>query len=134
MKKEFSKHWVASRQPRKQRKYKYNAPAHLRGGMISSHLGKSLRAEYKKRSVPLRKGDEVIVMRGEHRKKSGKVSRVDRKKYKVYVEGIKTKKVSGQEVEIPFDSSNLIISKLILEDKERARSLRRGKTSTKTES
>jgi large subunit ribosomal protein L24 len=92
--------------------------------MLSAHLSKELRLQYKRRSFPLRVGDEVRVAVGEHAGKTGKVTKVDLSSLKVYI-GIKRKKVSGQEVEIPFDPSNLIITKLNLEDKKRERALRK---------
>ncbi|MFH0832675.1 MAG: 50S ribosomal protein L24 [Candidatus Aenigmatarchaeota archaeon] len=125
MKKEFSKFWVRSTQPRKQRKYRYNAPMHIRQKLVSAHLDKKLRDEYKKRSISLRKGDEVMVMRGEFRKKTGTVARIDLKRLKIFVDGIKKKKVSGQEVDAALEPSNVKIIKLNLDDKMRKKILLR---------
>ena len=125
MKKAFSRHWVSSKQPRKQRKYRYNAPLHLRQKMISVHLDKALRKMYKKRSIPVRTGDEVIIVRGEFRKERGKVTKVDMKKLKIYIDSAKRKKVSGQEVEAAIDPSNAMITKLDADDKKRQKFLRR---------
>ena len=73
---------------------------------------------------------------GEHKGKKGKVSKIDLKKVKIYIEGVKVKKVSGQEAEIPIDPSNVVITKLFLEDAKRKQSMQRTfqKSSTKTES
>jgi large subunit ribosomal protein L24 len=125
MKRKFSNHWKSSKQPRKQRKFRHNAPLHVRQKLVSATLDKSLRKEFKTRSLPVRKNDEVQVMRGEFKKMKGKVSRVDLKKMKVYVEGIKRKKSSGQEVLIPIDPSNVKIVKLYTDDKKRLKSGRR---------
>ena len=125
MKKEFSPHWISSKQPRKQRKYRYNAPLHRRRPMVSVHLHKSLRKEYSKRALPARKGDEVKIMRGRFSGTSGKISRVDLKTLKVYVDNAKVKKVSGQEVEAPLDPSNLVITKLEFDDKRRRTFIKR---------
>ena len=134
MKKEYSSHWVSSKQPRKQRKYRYNAPTHKRRIMVSMHLQKSLRKEYNKRSLPARKGDEVRIMRGRFSGTTGKISRVDLKKLKVYVDTAKVKKVSGQEVEAALDPSNMMITKLEFDDKRRRTFLKRKpKVETKTE-
>lgn len=89
--------------------------------MLSAHLQKNLRKEVGKRSLPLRKGDEVEVMRGEFKGRRGNVSDIDMKKLKIYIENIKVKKVSGQEVQVPVDPSNVMITKLNLDDKERKR-------------
>ena len=121
MKKQWSKKWVSSTQPRKQRKYRYNAPNHIRHKFLSAHLSKELRKQFKKRSIPLRKGDEVEVMVGTFRKTRGLVERVDMKRLKVYVEGVKVKKVDGSQVSKSINPSNLKIVKLNLSDKMRVR-------------
>jgi len=93
MKKEFSTSWLSSKQPRKQRKYRFNAPLHLKHRFLSSNLSKELRKKYSKRNLPLRKGDEVLVMRGAFKKKKAKVSKVNLKRTRVVLEGIqRTKK------------------------------------------
>jgi large subunit ribosomal protein L24 len=114
-----------SKKPRKQRKFLYTAPLHIRRKLLSAHLSKELRQKYKTRSMPIRKGDEVEVMRGEFKKKRGKVSRVDLKKYKVYIEGMTIKRTDGTERLIPFHPSNLKIINLNLDDKRRVKILER---------
>jgi large subunit ribosomal protein L24 len=116
-----------SKKPRKQRKFLYKAPLHIRRKMISAHLSKELREKYKRRSFPLRKGDEVKVMRGEFKGTIGKIVRVDTKKYKVYVDTVKKKRSVGTEYLVPVSPSNLMITKLNLEDKYRLKMLERGK-------
>jgi len=119
MKKIWSPKWVASSQPRKQRKYRHNAPLHVRRKFLSAHLSKELRKEFGKRSVPLRKGDEVVVMKGGFKGFKGNVERVDMSASKVYVDGMKRKKVDGSEIAVPVHASNVMITKLTLEDKMR---------------
>ena len=119
MKKSWSPKWVGSSQPRKQRKYRYNAPLHARRKFLSAHLSKELRERYGKRSIPLRKGDDVVVMKGGFRGFTGSVDRVDMSTSKVYIEGVKRKKVDGSEITVPIDPSNVMITKLTLEDKMR---------------
>ncbi len=131
MKKTYSPAWKSSIQRRKQRKYRYNAPLHARHAMLSAHLSKELRKELGFRSMPLRKGDEVTIMNGENRKMKGSIMRVDMKNLKVYVEGIKKRKVSGQEVEIPLEPSNLKITRLNLEDPKRKKIVERKKGAAK---
>jgi large subunit ribosomal protein L24 len=79
-----------SSKPSKQRKYYFNAPLHRIGVMMSAHLSDKLREELGIRSLPVRKGDKVRVVRGDikYRLKEGKVIRVDRKKRRIYIEGI----------------------------------------------
>jgi large subunit ribosomal protein L24 len=114
-----------SKKARKQRKFLFTAPLHLRRKMLSAHLSKELREKYKRRSLPLRKGDEVEIMRGEFKGKKGKISRVDLKNYKVYVEGITRKRTTGIEVQVPIHPSNLRIINLNLNDKKRLEAIER---------
>lgn len=119
MKNFWSPKWASSTQPRKQRKYRYNAPLHIRRKFISAHLSKELREKFGKRSVPLRKGDEVLIMRGAFKGFRGNVERIDLKKSRIYIEGVKRKKVDGSEVLVPIHPSNTMITKLSLDDKRR---------------
>jgi large subunit ribosomal protein L24 len=119
MKQEWSRRWVSSVQPRKQRKYRYNAPLHVRQGFVSATLSKALRERFGKRNMALRKGDEVEVMRGSFRGQRGNIDRVDLSKAKIYVDEIKVKKSDGSEVMRALQPSNLRIIKLNLDDKKR---------------
>ena len=125
MKKEFSKSWKSSKQPRRQRKYRYNAPLHIKGKFMSVHLSKELREKYGKRNTAIRNGDTVKVLRGQFKGKTGKIDRVDLKKTKVYIVGIEVSKKDGTKAFCPFTPSNLIITELNLEDKKRVKSLER---------
>lgn len=128
MKKTFSKDWGSSTQPRKQRKYRAHAPRHIRKKFMSVHLDKELRKEYKKRSLQVKKGDEVVVMRGAHTKQKGKVLELDLTNLKIYVEGIKTKKITGEEVPLALEPSNLKLVKVVMDDARRSKFIKRKKT------
>ncbi len=125
MKKQFSKHWKASKQPRKQRKYLAKAPLHIKRKLFSAHLIKELRKKYQRRSFPLRKGDTVKITRGSFKGKSGKIAGLDSRRMKVFIEAIQRAKKDGTKVNIFFDSSNLQIQELNLDDKERIKSIER---------
>ena len=114
-----------SKKARKQRKFLYNAPLHLRRKMLAAHLSKELREKYKRRSLPVRKGDEVIVMRGKLKGKTGKIGRINLNKYRVYIEGITRKRTVGTEVQVSIHPSNLQITNLNLADKKRIKILER---------
>ena len=75
-------------QPRKQRKALYTAPLHIRRKIMSANLSKDLRADIGKRSLPIRVGDKVQVVRGDFKGHEGKVESIDAKRYKVTVEGV----------------------------------------------
>jgi large subunit ribosomal protein L24 len=114
-----------SKKPRKQRKFLYTVPLHLKRKMLASHLSKVLREKYKKRSMPIRKGDEVLVMRGKFKGKTGKISRIDMKSLRVYIDGVSRKRTIGTEVQVPVYPSNLQITNLTLDDKRRVKILER---------
>ena len=119
MKKKFSTAWKASKQPRKQRKYKANAPLHLRKKVLSVSLSKDLKKKYGIRNIPLRKEDMIKVLRGKFKKKQGKVKSIKLKLEKIYIEGIQTKKNDGSKVDVPLRASNLQIIELNTDDKRR---------------
>ena len=100
-------------------------PLHLKHKLMSAHLSKELRAKYKRRSFPLKKGDTVKVTKGEFRGKTGKINIADLKKLRVAVEGLQKQKKDGTKVNVYFRPSNLIMTELNLEDKERDKALKR---------
>ncbi len=119
MKRAFSSSWKGSSQVRKQRKYRHNAPLHTRNSFLNAHLSKELRAKYGTRSVSIRKGDEVSVMRGTFAKKKAKVSIVDLRRGRVVLEGITRTKKDGSKTNAFFRPHVLSIVALALDDKRR---------------
>lgn len=115
----YSNTWKKSRQPRKQRKYRYLAPFHVLTKFLSATLNKDLRKKHGMRSIPLRNGDKVKVLRGQHKGKTGSITQVNRKKSKVFIGGIERTKTDGNKSFIPLDPSNLMITDLNLQDKRR---------------
>jgi len=114
-----------SKQPRKQRKARYNAPLHIRHKFMSAALSDELRDKYGKRSFPLRKGDTVRVVRGDDKGKEGKVRTVDLKGEKITVEGVVVARSDLSEVPRTVHPSNVVITKLELKDKLRESALGR---------
>jgi large subunit ribosomal protein L24 len=119
MEKEFSTSWKASKQPRKQRKFRFNAPLHIRGRMIISPLSKDLRKKYGMRSLRVKKGDKVKIMRGQFKGKEGKVDKVDLKKYKIIIDKAEVVKKDGSKTFYPIDPSNVMIIDANSDDKKR---------------
>jgi large subunit ribosomal protein L24 len=111
--------------PTKQRKMLYQAPAHVRHRLLGAHLSQELRATHIARSIPVRSGDTIRVMRGDHKGFEGKISRIDLKKYRIYVEGLTREKVDGTTIFVPVHPSKLLITRLNLDDKWRKRILER---------
>ena len=114
-----------SKKPKKQRKYIRTAALHVRRKLMAGHLSSELRKQHSRRSVPVRKGDEVVVMRGKFKKRSGKIARVNTKKYRVYIEGLMIRRTDGTERQAPLHPSNLKITKLNLQDRRRVAALKR---------
>ena len=125
MKTKFSSSWIKSKQPRKQRKYRHNAPLHIKQKFVSAHLSKELHKKYGKRSMNLRKGDSVKIMRGQFKNKTGKIEEVGLKKIRAYVSGIEFVKKDGTKSRYPIHPSNLMITELNLDDKMRNKILER---------
>ena len=118
-KKKFSTSWKASSQPRKQRKYRYNAPLHVRQKLVHVHLSKELRQKHGSRAMQVRKGDKVKVLRGKFRKQEGKVERVELKRERLFVTGMDYTKKNGTKILVPLRPSNLMIVALDMADKRR---------------
>ncbi len=125
MKTKFSASWKKSKQPRKQRKYRYNAPLHVKQKFMHSRLSKELQKKYEKKTFSLRKGDKVKVIRGQFRKHENKIEEVNLKKCRVYVTGIEITKKDGNKTRYLIHPSNLIITELNMDDKMREKVLNR---------
>jgi len=97
MEKLFSKSWKSSKQARKQRKYLYNSPLHIRRKFVSSLLSNELRKKIGKRNIPISKDDEVKILRGQYKGKIGKITRVNVKKIRVYVDQAYRLKLDGSK-------------------------------------
>src|SRR3989344_3542838 len=117
--KKFSTSWKRSTQPRKQRKFRYNAPLHVRQKLVHVHLSKDLRQKHGTRVMQVRKGDKVKVLRGKFKKQEGKVERVELKRERLFVNGMEYTKKNGTKVPVPLRPSNLMIVVLDMTDKRR---------------
>ncbi|KAJ9130159.1 hypothetical protein NKR23_g12325 [Pleurostoma richardsiae] len=109
---------------RKSRKAHFSAPSSVRRVIMSAPLSKELREKYNVRSIPIRKDDEVQIVRGSNKDKEGKVTSVYRLKYVIHVERVTREKTSGQSVPLGIHPSNVVITKLKL-DKDREAILER---------
>ncbi|KAG7006515.1 protein arginine N-methyltransferase skb1 [Physcia stellaris] len=109
---------------RKSRKAHFSAPSSVRRVIMSAPLNKELRDKHKVRSIPIRKDDEVTIMRGAYKGREGTISSVYRLKYVVHIKGIVREKTNGQSVPIGVHPSKVVITKLKL-DKDREKILER---------
>ncbi|NWF87027.1 50S ribosomal protein L24 [Candidatus Bathyarchaeota archaeon] len=113
--------------PSKQRKMVFQAPTHMRYKLFAAPLSPELKTSHGVNSLPVRSGDTVRVMRGDNKGFEGKITRVDRRKYKIYVEGLTREKVDGTTIFIPVHPSKVMITRLNLDDKWRKKILERKK-------
>ena len=91
---------------------------------MSCSLSKELQQKYNVRSMPVRKDDEVMVVRGIYKNREGKVTACYRRKYVIHVERMTRDKVNSAQVNVGVQPSNCIITKLKL-DKDRKTILER---------
>ena len=113
--------------PGKQRKMLYNAPLHIRQKIMVAHLSQELIASKGIKSLPLRKGDTIQVIRGDNKGFEGKISRVDLKRYRIFIEGLTREKVDGTNIFVSVHPSKVILKKLNLDDKWRKAIIERKK-------
>ncbi|WP_298669578.1 50S ribosomal protein L24 [uncultured Methanofollis sp.] len=114
---------IASKQPRKQRKVRYNAPSHQMSMFLSAPLAKELREVYKRRTVRVVTGDTVKVLRGDHAGTEGVVDSVYAKTGTLRVHGVTVTKTDGTEVPRPVNASNVMVTKLNTKDPRRVAKL-----------
>ncbi len=119
MKSNFSTSWKGSTQTRKQRKYIHQAPAHIRAKFVSASIHKALREKYRARSLPLRKGDKVKILRGSSRGKEATVERVDRTRRIIFLDTLRVSRRDGSEVPVGIAPSNLQIISVVGDDARR---------------
>ena len=86
--------------------------------MPSAHLSDELSQKYGRKAVLVCAGDTVVVTRGQEsiRGIEGKVIEVFTKTGRVTIHGITVKQADGTQVAFPVHASNLVITKLNLED------------------
>ncbi|KAF1956123.1 ribosomal protein L24 [Byssothecium circinans] len=116
-------HSIASSR-RKSRKAHFSAPSSVRRVNMSAPLSKELREKHNVRSIPVRKDDEIQIVRGTHKGREGKVASVYRLKYVLHINGVVREKTNGQSVPVPIAPSKVVVTKLKL-DKDRENILER---------
>jgi len=110
---------MKSKKPGKQRKERFNAPLHKLQKYMHAPLSKELQEEMKTRSAQLKKGDTVKMMRGDHVGVEGEVEKVDLKKCVINVAGVSVFRADGTEVPRAVQPSNVLITKMELDDEKR---------------
>lgn len=130
MRKKFSNSWNSSKKPKKQRKYRANAPLHTRNKLLGTHLSPELKKKYGKRAVTVVEGDSVKILRGSFKGKETKVERVDMRSLKIYLIGVERTKKDGSKVAVPTNPSNVMITNLKLEDAKRKAAIENTRTAS----
>jgi large subunit ribosomal protein L24 len=123
-----------STRPSKQRKMRYSAHSWKKHKYLAAPLSIELRTTYGRRSVPVRSGDTVRIVRGDFSGVEGKVSDVDTTRQRLFVEGVTREKTAGTSEKVSVHCTKVMITRLNLDDKWRADSLRESKVAVqKTE-
>jgi len=116
---------MKTKKPGKQRKKLHQAPLSERYRRFSAPLSSKLKESHNTSSIPVRSGDTVTIMRGDRRGSEGKVQRIDRKNYRIFIEGVDREKVDGTKTIVPIHPSKVMITRLNLDDKWRKKILER---------
>jgi large subunit ribosomal protein L24 len=109
----------SSKSPRKQRRQIRNAALHQRKDLLKCRLDEFLQEEYGLRSLVVKKGDTVRIMRGQFRDTEGKVTKVSYKNSRVFLDNATITKADGKEASVPVHPSNLMLVKLELDDERK---------------
>jgi ribosomal protein L24 len=70
-------------------------------------------------------------MRGDHKGSEGKITRIDLRAYRIYLEGLTREKADGTTISVPVHPSKITITHLNLDDKWRKNILERKKAAYK---
>jgi len=99
----------------KELRSKHNVCIRLHHPCVLSHL---ILYFYQTRALPVRKDDEVRIVRGKYKGRDGKVTQVYRKKWVIHVDRVNRDKANGSSVPIGIHPSNVVITAIKL-DKDR---------------
>jgi large subunit ribosomal protein L24 len=124
---------MTTTKPTKQRKRMYQASVTDRYRRFSAPLSSKLKDSHGTSSVQVRKGDTVMIMRGDRKGSEGKVNQIDRKNYRIFVEGATREKVDGTTIPVPIHPSKVMITRLNLDDKWRKKAMERKIVAEKAE-
>ncbi|KAG8891970.1 60S ribosomal protein L26, partial [Tulasnella sp. 403] len=116
----YAKNVSSSR--RKNRKTHFSAPSSVRRITMTAPLSKDLKQRHGVRSLPIRKDDEVLVVRGSHKGAEGKIVNVFRKRWIVHVDRVTKDRVNGATFHVGIHPSNLVITNIYM-DKDRKATL-----------
>ncbi|CAI2383308.1 unnamed protein product [Moneuplotes crassus] len=113
---------------RKNRKRHFTAPSHIRRKIMSCPLSKELREQHGIRSMPVRRGDTIKVVRGYYKTKAGRVKHVSRQRWSIWAKSVSHEIYNGKTVGIALHPSNCVITKLNTKRKDRQEIIDRKKS------
>jgi ribosomal protein uL24 len=93
--------------------------------LLSASLSPELVQEHRVHTMVVHNGDTVAILRGNFQDVEGKVSKVDRQRGYIYIEGVTREKADGSTRQVPIHSSKVVIRRLDLDDKRRKEILQR---------
>ena len=101
----------------------YYATMQTASAQLSSLLSANLRKKYSKKSVRVKEGDSVKVIRGEFTGVDGKITKVSSADGGLTIEGVKKEKLKGEKYDVFIHTSNIIVTALNTDDKWRINKL-----------
>ena len=75
---------------------------------------------FQTRSLPIRKDDEVRIVRGKYKGREGKVTQVYRKKWVIHIDRVHRDKSNGATVPIGIHPSKVVVTSIKLDKDRRA--------------
>jgi ribosomal protein uL24 len=115
---------VSPRSPRRQRRALYTAPTSERRRRMTVPLSRELRRRFRRRNVPVRKGDTVRVLSGSYAGREERVAKISRRDYSVTLDNVTLKTAEEKLKPLGLRPGHLVITRLNLADPWRRRSLR----------
>ncbi len=110
--------------PRRQRRAVYDADSFARRRRMTVPLSRELRGRFHRRSLPVRKGDTVLVMRGSFVGREERVAKVDRRGYSVTLDNVTLKSGEEKLKPLPIRTNHLLLVRLNLADAWRREALK----------
>jgi large subunit ribosomal protein L24 len=96
---------------------------------FGSRLSAELREKHSRKVVRPVKGDAVRIVRGGFKGIEGKITGLDTKRGKLFVEGVTREKIAGGKTSpFPVDASKVVVTTLNFEDKLRRQRIEEGPT------
>ena len=107
-----------------------NASEKSKSTAMRAPLSKGLQTQYGIRTIAVRKGDTVLVSRGDYEGHEGKVAKLAYDRKMITVEGVNTTKLDGKTKPVFISPTKVKVTKIDLSDKMRKKSIeRKGKES-----